>query len=150
MIVIFCAAAVAAPKSVIAEIASVELNLTAPPVADAEEIPETIEITPVPAVAPVSKAMVGLETEFTEVAKLSYVKSPKAVIAEAVCLVPQPVITELPCPVEDKLPVATVVALDAATATVESEYTVLVAVTLVPVAIVFGVHDITRLSVLSV
>ena len=57
--VIVCAAAVAEPRAVIADTESFELNATAPPLAEADEIPVATDITPVPAEAPVESAIVG-------------------------------------------------------------------------------------------
>ena len=89
-----CAAAVAVPTPVTAVTSSLLLVVVV-----ADDIPVATETTPVPAVAPVARAMVGWEVTSTPVT------------AEPVVAVPRPVMTVPPLPLDERLPVATVLAV---------------------------------------
>lgn len=89
-----CAAAVPAPSAVIAVTSSLSFVVVL-----ALDIPVATDTTPVPAVAPVARAIVGCVVTLTPVN------------AEAVVAVPSPVMTVPPLPFAERLPVATVLAV---------------------------------------
>ena len=77
----------------------------------AEVIPVATETTPVPAVAPVAREIVGCAVTFTPVKQLDVVGVPSAVIAVAESPTVTPVTSAAPVPEAVALPVATVIAV---------------------------------------